>query len=130
MNKYFRTYIGGSKRNELHLFNKIQDVDNDFVNCDYVEYRRMLKIYTDDILIIWESWIRLIKAMSFMLPLISILLIFITKLKTVHFIPIILSIGLYILNTYLTYRKTKKEIAFNWVISSIDVEINSIYNFK
>jgi hypothetical protein len=54
--KYRRTYIGGSKKKENEIFLKVQGTKEDNSDCDWLEYRRLLKIYRDDILLIFDSW--------------------------------------------------------------------------
>ena len=54
--KFKRTYIGGSKQEELKCFKKVQGTKEDNSECDWIEYREMLKQYLDDKLNIILSW--------------------------------------------------------------------------
>jgi hypothetical protein len=54
--KYRRTYIGGSKKKEDEIFLKVQGTKEDNSDCDWLEYRRLLKTYRDDILLVFDSW--------------------------------------------------------------------------
>ncbi len=54
--KFRRTFIGGSKREELKKFAEVQGVKEDNSECDWLEYRRMLIKYNDDTLNIILSW--------------------------------------------------------------------------
>jgi len=54
--KYRRTYIGGSKKKEMEIFLKVQGTKEDNSDCDWLEYRRLLKTYLDDVIIVLASW--------------------------------------------------------------------------
>lgn len=57
--KFTRTYIGGSKREELRLFTEVQGIKDDNSECNWLEYRRYFMEYCDDKLNILLSWSRL-----------------------------------------------------------------------
>jgi len=59
--KFTRTYIGGSKQRENELFLEAQGTKEDNSECNWLEYRRMLKEYCDDKLNILLSWIVVVK---------------------------------------------------------------------
>jgi len=70
--KFFRTYIGGSKKSEFNIFQKVQGLDNN-TNCDWLEYRRILNIYFNDILNVIFSWKYLFHKLSIVLLILTFL---------------------------------------------------------
>ncbi|MFA5207252.1 MAG: hypothetical protein WC428_00980 [Candidatus Paceibacterota bacterium] len=54
--KYRRTYIGGSKKKEKEIFLNVQGTKEDNSDCDWLEYRRLLKTYLDDVITVLSSW--------------------------------------------------------------------------
>ena len=54
--KFSRTYIGGSKKEELRIFEKVQGTKEDNSECNWLEYRRIFMQYCDDVLNIILSW--------------------------------------------------------------------------
>ncbi len=121
--KLFRTYIGGSKKNELQQFKLISDSDN----IDWIEYSKLFNIFSEDIILTYKSRFLLsiiLLHVSCILIIISILLL--PKL----IIPlIILSIILLYIKHFLG-KKIRRLILLNdLTISIIKGEINKIYNF-
>jgi hypothetical protein len=55
-NKFCRTYIGGSKKKEAEIFIKVQGTKEDNSECDWLEYRKLLKTYLDDVILVLDSW--------------------------------------------------------------------------
>jgi len=70
--KFRRTYIGGSKKEEYNLFLKVQGIETD--DCDWLEFRKLLIKYWDDILHVLISWEYFMKVLSIYLLLISTIL--------------------------------------------------------
>ena len=54
--KFTRTYIGGSKKEELRVFAEVQGTKEDNSECNWLEYRRYFMQYCDDVLNILMSW--------------------------------------------------------------------------
>ena len=54
--KFRRTFIGGSKQRELDIFLEAQGTKEDNSECNWLEYRRLLMKYCDDILNVILSW--------------------------------------------------------------------------
>ena len=73
--KFRRTFIGGSKREETRLFLEVQGTKEDNSECNWLEYRRMLREYCDDKLNILLSWIYLMKNLRWVFGAISAVLI-------------------------------------------------------
>lgn len=71
--KYRRTYIGGSKKKEDEIFLRVQGTKADNSDCDWLEYRRMLKLYLDDVLLVLRSWKSLFLRESYAMLIISLL---------------------------------------------------------
>lgn len=73
--KFRRTYIGGSKREENRMFLEVQGTKEDNSECNWFEYRRMLKEYCDDKLNILVSWIYLVKYLTIATAIIGALVV-------------------------------------------------------
>jgi len=71
--KYRRTYIGGSKKDEMRTFTKVQGRAEDNSDCDWFEYRRILSEYYDDVLNVLFSWKTLTENISNVILIIGIL---------------------------------------------------------
>lgn len=54
--KFSRTYIGGSKKEELRIFAEVQGTKEDNSECNWLEYRRYFMEYCDDKLNILLTW--------------------------------------------------------------------------
>ena len=74
--KYRRTYIGGSKEKEAKIFTKVQGRADDNSECDWLEYRRILTQYFDDIWNILDSWKTLTENVSSAVMIIAILFLY------------------------------------------------------
>jgi hypothetical protein len=73
--KFRRSYIGGSKQEELKRFIEVQGTKEDNSECNWFEYRRMLKEYCDDRLNILLSWKLVIKNITLILVIIGVLIV-------------------------------------------------------
>lgn len=73
--KFKRTYIGGSKREENRKFLEVQGTAEDNSECNWFEYRRMLKEYCDDRLNILVSWIYVVKYLTILTAIIGALVV-------------------------------------------------------
>jgi hypothetical protein len=71
--KYRRTYIGGSKKDEMRTFTKVQGRADDNSQCDWFEYRRILSQYYDDVLNVLFSWKNLTENISNVILIVGIL---------------------------------------------------------
>jgi hypothetical protein len=60
--KFKRTYTGGSKEKELEIFKYVQNVDGE---CDWIEYRRILFPYLEDVMHVAFSRSLISKNLSF-----------------------------------------------------------------
>lgn len=121
--KLFRTYIGGSKKNELQQFKLISDSDN----IDWIEYSKLFNIFSEDIILTYKSRF-LLSIILLHVSCISIIISILLLPKLI--IPlIILSIILLYIKHFLG-KKIRRLILLNdLTISIIKGEINKIYNF-
>jgi len=69
--KFKRTYTGGSKAKELEIFDRVQNTND---CCDWIEYRRILFPYLEDMLHVNFSRSFIAKKLSFLFLGLSFLL--------------------------------------------------------
>jgi hypothetical protein len=100
--KFRRTYIGGSKKKEIEIFLKVQGIENDNSDCDWLEYRRLLKTYLDDVLLVLGSWKNSCSYESYVMLLVSVM--FMKYIVVFH-----VFIGLGVLFQILRFIFKKKE---------------------
>ena len=72
-NKFRRTYIGGSKKKELEIFLKVQGTKEDNSECDWLEYRRILKTYIEDVIHVLNSWRTVCRNESYLMLFLAML---------------------------------------------------------
>lgn len=73
--KFTRTYIDGSKENEIKKFNDVQGIKEDNSECDWFEYRRLLIQYLDDTLNVILSWKYLFNILRYIFIFLTVMLI-------------------------------------------------------
>lgn len=126
--KFKRTYIGGSKQNELKIFNDVQGTMEDNSDCDWFKFRKLLTQYLDDILNIVLSW-------EYVLSLLSIIFIIIAVLVSIinpYFsIPILsLSLIFQLISQYLKYLVRKKLSEYDFMFNLLLTEIKKQTGFS
>lgn len=118
--KFFRTYINGSKKNEITKFIEVQGDLDDETDCDLFEYRRMLDYHFKDRLHVLLSWNILIKNVL-ILSLLTLILTF--NIKLLLIINLILLLVLFLLYLILQFRFAKVNriyiMTFNILLSHI-----------
>jgi len=120
--KYFRTYIGGSKENEINLFFIAQDTKNDFKNSNWLEYRKLLINYFDDYLNVIFSWKNLFQNLSYILIFFSIFTIIIHSLiLSLSFV----GVSIIFQFIYMIFRKHEKITLKQYEIC-LDIVLNKI----
>jgi hypothetical protein len=119
-NKYRRTYIGGSKEKELNIFRQVQGTKEDNSECDWLEYRRILTAYLDDVLNVIFSWKNLTQKISFVLLILSMVLF---KFPLIFPIILFLSITSMIIHLKLSAVEKKKLKDYDYCL---DVTLNEI----
>jgi len=112
--KYWRTYIGGSKEQELAIFLKVQGTKEDNSECDWFEYRRILSEYIDDNLHVLVSWKILTQKIGIILLVSSLLFL---KLPIIFFTLIGLSLVFMGIHIVLKSRQDKKLSDFDMCLS-------------
>ena len=105
--KFKRTYIGGSKKNELAKLMEVQDTNNDFKNPNIIEYRKLLTIYFNDLLNVLLSWKILMLNISFFLLFFSLLFLNYTILFFLIICLSILSLQIHIIFAWFLNKKIK-----------------------
>ena len=130
-NKYRRTYIGGSKKKETELFIKVQGTKEDNSDCDWLEYRRLLKVYLDDVLLVLSSWKGFFLRESY-----AFLIAGVIFMKTQQIFIICISIAILSQILYFIFKKKEKRffkaydmtqtILLNEIKKSTGFDINKI----
>ncbi len=118
--KLKRTYLGGSKRKELEIFKKTQTS----INFDWIEYRRILFPYFEDILHVYFSRAFITKILSVVLLGISMFLC-VAELHMISFIILMFSIFFRIL--FINYERKTKQVLSSYNLFH-DVVKNEIKN--
>jgi len=72
--KFFRTYINGSRKNEIEAFLRVQGTKDDNSECDWFEYGALMQFYFRDLLNVIRTWKVFTIRLSLALMIISILL--------------------------------------------------------
>ena len=120
--KYTRTYIGGSKENEIQTFLKVQGNKEDNSECDWIEYKRILIKYFDDILNILLSWRIVTRNISYLLLFLSIISLIITNIPLAIAIAII-AIYLRIISAFFYVKQQKKLFIYDFSLNIVLAEI-------
>jgi len=115
--KFRRTYIGGSKKQELKSFQKVQGTKEDNSECNWLEYRRMLMHYLDDTLNIVLSWKQLSGIFRTVLAVLALLISFANPIVSLF----ILGLSAF---THLLYLGLKKKE--NRLLSEYDFSLDII----
>jgi hypothetical protein len=110
--KYRRTYIGGSKKKEKEIFLKVQGTKEDNSDCDWLEYRRLLKTYLDDIITVLSSWKGLCLRESYAFLFIAIL-----YMKTPLFFYGSIGIAILFQIGYFIFKKKEKKFFKSYELS-------------
>ena len=101
--KFTRTYIGGSKQRELEIFTVVQGTKEDNSDCNWIEYRRLLIEYCDDILNIVLTWVYVYNVLRIIFLGLALLISFINPVTS---IPVLVIFGIF---HYLYNNARKKE---------------------
>jgi hypothetical protein len=116
--KFRRTYIGGSKQEETRRFTEVQGTKEDNSECNWFEYRRMLKEYCDDKLNIILSWKLVSKNISLILAGIAALVAGINIFATAIIFAI--GLGFYGVYRYLKSLEQKRLFEYNFSLDIIN----------
>lgn len=119
--KFKRTYIGGSKQRENEIFSKVQGNSEDNSDCDWLEYRRILMQYFDDILHVTLSWKLVTKYMSYTTMILAIYLLF----QNIYAFTVMQLISTAFYISYLYFRNKEKKRLFDYNFS-LDITLEEI----
>lgn len=125
--KYWRTYIGGSKQREMWIFTKVQGRAEDNSQCNWLEYRRILIQYYDDVWNVLDSWKILIQNISFIILIIGVL--FLTN-NMIFFSIIALSFTFRIISFKLELKIENHLNNYNMCLSITLSEIKKLTGFE
>jgi len=122
--KFKRTYLGGSKEKELKIFMQVQNTDGNGT-CDWIEYRRILFPYIEDVLHVNFSRSHASKKISFILLGVSFLLglLHATALSVV---VVILAIGFRALYTYFEHMISETQSSHNLSTGIVKKQIKNL----
>lgn len=115
--KFKRTYIGGSKQEELKSFQEVQGTKEDNSECNWLKYRRMLMHYLDDTLNIILSWKLILSIFRIVFAVLALLVLFISPITSF----IILGLSVF---SHLSIMGLKKRE--NRLLSEYDFSLNII----
>jgi hypothetical protein len=118
--KLKRTYLGGSKKRELKIFKETQTS----INFDWIEYRRILFPYFEDVMHVYFSRAFITKILSMVLLGISMFFC-VAELHITSFAILIFSIFSRIL--FIIYERKTKQVLNSYNLSH-DVVKNEIKN--
>jgi len=117
--KFKRTYTGGSKAKELEIFDRVQNTND---CCDWIEYRRILFPYLEDMLHVNFSRSFIAKKLSFLFLGLSFLLGFFHV--TILSIIVLLLAIIFRISLFSFERKIREtQLSYNMSIGIVKNEI-------
>jgi len=117
--KFKRTYTGGSKAKELEIFDRVQNTND---CCDWIEYRRILFPYLEDMLHVNFSRSFIAKRLSFLFLGLSFLLGFFHV--TILSIIVLLLAIIFRISLFSFERKIREtQLSYNMSIGIVKNEI-------
>ncbi|HPC09599.1 MAG TPA: hypothetical protein PLN85_00795 [archaeon] len=126
MFKLHRTYINGSKKNEMKEFKRIFGENNE--DIDWVEYLKLFRIFMEDNTLVCESRAIFTKIITHF--------IFYFFLLFNYFFNFYLNLFIFVIYLISWYLKRKTEIKLSRILiandlalSTIIYHVNKIYNF-
>lgn len=126
--KFRRTYIGGSKKNESKAFTDVQGTKEDNSDCDWMEYRRILTRYLDDVLHVLLSWKYVTNLLSIVFALIALFVLYYSLPISVTILSI--SLVTFFVSKYLGNREKLMLMGYDFSLDIILKEINSQTGFN
>lgn len=116
--KFKRTFIGGSKQQELKKFAEVQGTKEDNSECNWLEYRRILKEYCDDRLNVLLSWILVSKNLRLILAAIGALVAGVNIITAT--IIFVIAGGFHALHWHLKCLESKRLSVYNFSLDMIN----------
>ena len=118
--KFSRTYIGGSKKTELKMFLDAQGTKEDNSECNWLEYRRLLMEYCNDILNVIVSWVDALKKLRIIFAVIAVL-VSVASLA-VGMIFLVLAVTSHAIHWHLKCLELKRLSEYNFSLDTINRE--------
>jgi len=120
--KFKRTYAGGSKAKELEIFYQVQNTND---CCDWIEYRRILFPYLEDVLHINFSRSFVAKRLSFVFLGLSLLLGFLHL--TILFIIVLLMATIFRTLLFSFERKIREtQLSYDMSVGIVKTQIRNM----
>jgi len=124
--KFKRTYIDGSKQRELDIFLKIQGTKEDNSECNWLEYRRLLIEYYDDILNIILSWKYVSGILKIVFAGLAVLVSFVNPITSLFILA--MSAIFYFLHIYFKNKEMKRLFEYNFSLDTINQQTGLALN--
>ena len=118
--KFRRTFIGGSKKEELKRFAEVQGTKEDNSECNWLEYRQLLKTYCDDKLNILLSWIYVSKNLRLILAALGALVAGVNIVTAT--IIFLIAVSFHALYWHLKCQELKRLSEYNFLWTSLIVK--------
>lgn len=125
--KFGRTYIGGSKKTESKAFMAVQGTKEDNSDCDWMEYRRLLTRYLDDVLHVLVSWVHLTHTLSIIFAIIALFALYYSPL--IGLIIFTISLITHLVSKFLSKKEKEMLMAYNFSMDIILKEIKTQTGF-
>jgi len=119
--KLLRTYIGGSKKNEIDIFSEFYSSNE----INWVKYLNLFNIFSNDFVLVLSSRLKLLKITTHILFLVTI---FFMLININYLFLIIPSFLFWFFEYKLNLKKRKIEVLNKFTISIIKREMNKMYN--
>ena len=116
--KFSRTYIGGSKKRENEMFADVQGTKEDNSDCNWLEYRRLLMTYCDDMLNIILSWKYVSGIMRIVFAGLTVLISFINPIISIFVLAV--AAAFHFLCLYLKNKEMKNLAEYNFSLDTIN----------
>ena len=116
--KFSRTYIGGSKKRELEIFLEVQGTKEDNSECNWLEYRRLLIEYCDDILNIILSWKYIFGILRIVFAGLAALVSFVNPITSLFIL--LMSAIFHFLYIYFKNKEMKRLSEYNFSLNTIN----------
>jgi len=118
--KFFRSFLGGSKKEEKKIFNEFNSVEN-LENLDWFNYRITMIKYFDDLLNMIYSWRFLFEKIQYVFAAIALVEFVINPILAG--VTLGLSIITHIIFKIMCYKQKNKLKEYDFVLSIINNEI-------
>ena len=116
--KFVRTYIGGSKAEELRMFTDVQGTKEDNSECNWLEYRRLLMEYCNDVLNVIVTWVDALKKLRVIFAVLALLI----SVKSLGFgmVFLLLAAASHAIHWHLKCLELKRLSEYNFSLDTIN----------